>query len=367
MTDEEKHWVGFSVFPGIGPVRFKLLLEYFGTAKKAWEAPRESFREIRLGDRLTDEFIRFRESFSLDRYVRDLQRLGVSVLTSEDVRYPSLLRAISDPPYILYIKGKKGDGEWDIGRSIAVVGTRKMTAYGKEVTERLVTDLTAYGCTIVSGMAYGIDAAAHARAIECSGKTIAVLGCGIDVIAPASNSSLYHAITEGGHGAVVSEMPLGLRPQKGLFISRNRIISGLSLGTVVIEGAEDSGALITAGYALEQGREVFAVPGPITSPYSRASAKLLKNGAKLVESAQDIIEELGFDIRRQKNSVPRSGRPDASPEEKKILDVVSDRRVHIDEIVRRTGLTTSVVAATLTVLEMNGEVRDYGENTYEIL
>jgi len=277
MDEETRSWVGFSVFPGIGPVRFRLLLEHFGTAKKAWEAP------------LSDKFVDFRKKFDIDAYLQRLEKLHVSVLTLNNPKYPKLLGQIDDAPFLLYVKGR--GSKINLDKTIAVVGTRRITEYGENVTKKLVRELVARGFTIVSGMAYGVDAVAHKTAIEAGGKTIAVLGCGIDIIAPPSNASLYWAIVNGG-GAVVSEMPLGLRPAKGLFVARNRIISGLSRGVVVTEGADDSGALITARNAGEQGRDVFAVPGPITSELSRGPARLLKNGAKLVESADDIIEEL---------------------------------------------------------------------------
>lgn len=213
----------------------------------------------------------------------------IYTLQLTDSKYPGLLKEIPDPPVVLYVRGR---GEKiHLARTIAVVGTRRITDYGRTVTQKLVRDLVGKGYTIVSGMALGVDAVAHHEAIKAGGKTIAVLGCGIDIIYPSSNTDLYWDIVRG-HGAVVSEFPPGVRPDKKRFVTRNRIISGLSLGVVVIEGAEHSGTLITAKYAAEQGREVFAVPGPITSPYSRAAAILLKNGAKLVESADDIIEEL---------------------------------------------------------------------------
>jgi len=282
MTDEKRYWVAFSVFPGIGPVRFRLLLEHFGSAKKAWEAP------------LSDKFIHFRKTFDIDEYLEKLEHLHVSVLTLNDPKYPKLLKEISDPPFLLYIRGKNTGEPINLDQTIAVVGTRNITRYGEEVTRKIVKGLVANGFTIVSGMAYGVDAIAHQTAIDSGGKTIAVLGCGIDIIAPEGNARLYRAIGEEGHGAIVSEMPLGLRPDKGMFVARNRIISGLSLGVVVTEGAGDSGALITARNAGEQGREVFAVPGPITSPYSRAPAQLIKKGATLVETVEDILDEINY-------------------------------------------------------------------------
>jgi len=282
MTDEKRYWVAFSVFPGIGPVRFRLLLEHFGSAKKAWEAP------------LSDKFIHFRKTFDIDEYLEKLEHLHVSVLTLNDPKYPKLLKEISDPPFLLYIRGKNTGEPINLDQTIAVVGTRNITRYGEEVTRKIVKGLVANGFTIVSGMAYGVDAIAHQTAIDSGGKTIAVLGCGIDIIAPEGNARLYRAIGEEGHGAIVSEMPLGLRPDKGMFVARNRIISGLSLGVVVTEGAGDSGALITARNAGEQGREVFAVPGPITSTYSRAPAQLIKKGATLVETVEDILDEINY-------------------------------------------------------------------------
>lgn len=360
MDEEHKHWVAFSVFPGIGPARFKLLFNYFGSARAAWEAPFSTFKEIKLGEKLSDEFDRFRKTFALDKYLQQLEALHVSVLTLSDPKYPKLLKQIPDAPFVLYIKGKKTQQPISLDRTIAVVGTRKITPYGKNVTERLVSDLVACGFTIVSGLAYGVDAVAHQAALDAGGKTIAVLGCGIDIIAPPSNARLYAAIAKGG-GAIISEMPLGLRPNKGLFPARNRIISGLSLGVVVTEGAHDSGALITARNAAEQGREVFAVPGPITSPYSGGPARLLKNGAKLVETVEDILEELNLPSLSNLTKKQIKGE---TAEEEKILDLLADRQFHIDELVRTSGLTTAVVAATLTVLELRGIVKDYGEKTY---
>ena len=282
MIDEQKYWVAFSAFPGIGPVRFQSLLDTYGTAKAAWFSP------------VSDTFIHFRKTFDIDKYLLKLEHLHVSVLTLTDPKYPKLLKEISDPPFLLYIRGKNTGEPINLDKTIAVVGTRNITPYGQEITRKLVTGLVAYGFTIVSGMAYGVDAVAHQAAIDAGGKTIAVLGCGIDIISPPSNARLYQAIGEEGYGAIVSEMPLGLRPDKGMFVARNRIISGLSLGVVVTEAAEDSGVLITARNAAEQGREVFAVPGPITSRYSKGPARLIKQGAKLVETVEDILDEINY-------------------------------------------------------------------------
>lgn len=366
MDEEKKHWVAFSVFPGIGPVRFKLLLDYFGSAKSAWEAPLSELKKIKLGDKLSEQFGEFRRNFSIEKYIKELKEKRVAVVTLGDPRYPKLLSQISDTPFLLYVKGKKTDRPLDLDRTIAVVGTRKVTKYGVEITQRLATSLVAQGFIIVSGLAYGVDAVSHQAALDAGGKTIAVLGCGIDIIAPPSNASLYQAIAGGG-GAILSEMPLGLRPNKGLFPARNRIISGLSLGVLVTEGADDSGALITARYAAEQGREVFAVPGPITSAYSKGPAKLIKSGAKLVESVEDILEELQIsptNLPAGKAGPINKQIKGETLEEQKILEVLLVGQMHIDELVRTTGLNTSNVSATLTVLEVKGVVKDYGEKVY---
>lgn len=363
MTEETLHWVAFSIFPGIGPVRFRLLYDYFKSAKAAWKASTSELKAINLGDKLTEKFDDFRKHFDPEDYLRQLEKEHVFVLTLNDSHYPKRLKEIPDAPFVLYVKGKKTDTPWDIERAIGVVGTRKITDYGRAVTERITAGLVSHGFTIVSGLAYGVDAVAHQMAIEMGGKTIAVLGCGIDIIAPPSNARLYHQIAEDGVGAVVSEMPLGLRPNKGLFPARNRIISGLSLGVVVTEGADDSGALITARNAAEQGREVFAVPGPITSPYSRGPARLLKNGATLVENVEDILAELGMDA---KNSSAIAGQvyQYANEEEKQILEHLSDRNVYLDDIVRATGLATSQVLTTISLLEMKGVIKNFGGNMY---
>lgn len=304
MDDDTRYYLGLSAFPGIGPVRFSLLYSYFGSAKGIWEASESALLSVNLPHTLVSSFMQFRKLFSLEEYERDLQKKHVGVLPNTDPRYPKLLSAIDDAPFLLYVKGTPSfavtsDGKKilqpiNMERTIAVVGTRKPTAYGLAVTETLVKDLVAAGCTIVSGMAYGIDAAAHKTAIRENGKTIAVLGCGVDICAPAANRYIYDRCSRGGCGAVVSEMPLGLRPSKGLFPARNRIVSGLSLAVVVVEGTDESGALITARNAAEQGRDVFAVPGPVTSSMSKGPAKLLKAGAQVAESADDILSSLGL-------------------------------------------------------------------------
>jgi DNA processing protein len=364
MDEETKYWVAFSVFPGVGPVRFKLLLDYFGSAKNAFQASGKTLQSIHFPTNLIGKFSDFRSTFDIEKYLVELENVHIHVLTLNNPKYPKLLAKISDPPFVLYVKGIKGKVPINLTRIIGVVGTRKITPYGEEVTRKLVTDLVASGFTIVSGMAYGVDAVAHQTALDCDGQTIAVLGCGVDVIAPPVNTNLYHRICESGQGAIIAEMPLGLRPNKGLFPARNRIISGLSLGVIVTEGADDSGALITARNAAEQGREVFAVPGPVTSQYSRGPAKLLKNGAKLVENADDVLDELNIPKSQISNAAKQNYQPQATPTEKKVIQELNEKRLTLDEIVRQTDLTTGDVAAILTLLEMKGIVVHTGDDCY---
>lgn len=292
MVDEKRYWLGVSAFPEIGPMRFGLLRKYFGSVKKIWEATGDDLRKIGLAEKTVRSFDHFRKTCDLAAYEKRLHEEHVAALILDDPYYPKLLKEINDAPFVLYVKGKKMDKPIDMEKTIAVVGSRKATAYGIDMTKKLVRDLVRAGVTIVSGMAYGIDAVAHETAIASGGKTIAVLGCGVDIIAPLANAHIYRKLAFEGFGAVISEMPLGMRPQKSLFVTRNRIISGVSRGVVVIEGERDSGTLITAKYAACQGRDVFAVPGPVTSPTSGASSILLKNGARLVENARDILGEL---------------------------------------------------------------------------
>lgn len=367
--DERRFWLAFSAFPGVGPVRFALLLSHFGSAKKAWEASTGDLFKINFGEKLTAKFDSFRREFSVEGYAKKLKDEEVSFLILIDEKYPKLLKQISDPPFVLYIKGKSTSNDdkkpWDINKSIAVVGTRKITNYGREVTELLTKQLVSAGLTIVSGLAFGVDAAAHQAAIEMGGKTIAVLGCGVDCVNPPSNKWLYEKIIDG-NGAVVSEMPLSHEPSRGLFPARNRIISGLSLGVLVTEGAKDSGALITASDAAAQGREVFAVPGPITSSLSQGPTQLLKKGAKLVSTVEDILEELNISQPPSPTSSRLRG-IQATPEEKKIIQILENESIEFDEIVRIISWPASHVGSILSIMEIKGMVKNTGNNVYKLV
>jgi len=290
--EEKKYWVGFSVFEGIGPVRFKLLKDYFGSVKTAFSASEKDLKETGLGEKLVEKFLRFRQNFDFSSYFLRLKQMGISVLGYDEENYPKVLKNIDDKPVLIYTKTKKkNDFEIFNKKAIAVVGTRKITAYGKQATEMITRGLVDKGLVIVSGLARGVDKIAHETTIYNKGLTVAVLGCGLDMVYPPEHKDLAEKIIDCG-GTLVSEFPLGTEIAAKNFPLRNRIISGMSLGVVVTEAAEKSGSLITASCAAEQGREVFAVPGPITSPLSKGTAQLIKKGAKLVNCVNDIIEEL---------------------------------------------------------------------------
>jgi DNA processing protein len=300
------------------------------------------------------------QSFDVEKYLKLILDKKVKITTLEDNSYPELLKEISDPPPVLYMKGEIPKND----RVIAVVGTRKITNYGKEATEVLVRDLVAAGFTIVSGLARGVDSHSHRVTIGNEGKTIAVLGGGVDKIYPQENEALAAEIASG-NGAVISEFPLGMGSVPGNFPARNRIISGLSLGVLVTEAGEDSGSLITAGCAGEQGREVFAVPGPMYSKLAKGPAALIKQGAKLVMNVEDILEELNLEP-----VPPTSGlKPEIKGDteiERAIMNLMRDGPAHIDEITRSAKLSASKVGSVLSLMEIKGLVKSLGSGNYSL-
>jgi DNA processing protein len=359
MEEEKLFWLAFSAFEGIGSKRFALLKNYFGSAKKAWEAKERDLLAVGLGPSLTAKLIEFRKKFDFRSYFLRLREKKIGALLLEGEKYPKSLKKIDNPPFVLYVKGEiklKDD------LALAVVGTRLMTGYGGQVTESLVTELVSAGLVIVSGLARGVDTIAHQSALKASGRTIGVLACGLDLCYPPENEKLVEEII-AGRGAVVSEFPLGSPPLPGNFPARNRIISGLSLGTVVIEGARRSGALITARHAAEQGREVFAVPGPVTSRFSAGPAHLIKMGAKLVFETRDILEELDLEPKIS-FSVSKKKIISESPEEEMLLSLIRDEGKHLDQLVRESGFDTAKVASIMTMLEIKGKVRNLGGMMY---
>jgi DNA processing protein len=352
-----KYWVGFSFIPGIGRVRFNQIENHFGDLESAWMAPISELKQAHLEDSVIRAISTWRPRISLDDEMAKLKRFGVQILTWHDDLYPAHLKEIYDYPPILYIRGKlTAADEW----SLAVVGTRRATAYGRQVTEEIVTDLARNNITIISGLARGIDSVAHQAALDAGGRTIAVLACGLDVIYPAENLNLARRIIE--NGALISEYPLGIKPKPEHFPRRNRILSGMSLGVLVTEAGEGSGALITADLALEQNRDVLAVPGSILSPASRGTNNLIKEGAKLVQNCQDILEELNLRAVAQqlefKEIIPESETESA------LLKRLSVEPTHIDSICVESGLPIATVSSTLAMMELKGLVRSVGNMSY---
>lgn len=354
---ERSYWLGFSLFPGIGPGRFLKLLSYFGSAKNAWQANLFELQASKIGNTLAESFINFRGTCDLQSYEAALQKKKIRYLLLSEPAYPQLLKQIKNPPFVLFIKG-----DLAANLPVAIVGTRKVTHYGREITERITTDLVTAGCVIVSGLATGVDAIAHHKTLVVGGKTIAVLGCGIDCCSPRENTILYNSILEQG-GCIVSEYGLGVSPTKGSFPSRNRIIAGLSLGILVTEGAEDSGALITAHDAWKNERKVFAIPGPITSTLSQGTYKLLKKGATLVSSAKEILDELGvkkISFRQSKQVVG------ATTEEQCIIDLLKEESLHVDELLKRLRVSSSSLSILLSVMEMKGLIKNLGGGFFQL-
>ncbi len=345
------YWLGLKTVPGVGNRLFLHLIQHFGEPEKVFSASTgELLRVEGVNDRLASVIQGHKMPKKVQEDLALAQKNGVRIITFSDTDYPTLLRHIHDPPPVLYVCGKLHSDSLNI----AIVGSRNATSYGRTITERLSGGLARRGFTVVSGMARGIDAAAHIGALSAGGKTIAVLGCGLDTVYPAENKSLFYRIAE--NGAVISEFSFLTPPEAHNFPVRNRIISGLALGTVIAEATHKSGSLITARLAAEQGREVFAVPGSITSFKSMGTHGLIKQGAKLVEHVDDIVEELN--ITRPIPSIAIKEGPTISltPEEKKIIDELSPYPVHIDRLVRHLSLSAAQVSSLLLQLELKGLV-----------
>lgn len=347
---------------GIGPARMQALLAYFGSAKRVWEAAQRTLLRVGLPKSAVEELGKRKRRIEPNQHLRTLAKLGIRVLVPEDEEYPQLLSSIENPPRVLFVRGRFVPGD---GRALAVVGTRKPTPYGREVTQRFVEQLVFHGVTIVSGLARGIDGIAHRTALECRGRTVAVLAGGVDRVYPPEHLGLASEVAQ--HGAVISEFAPGKLPVPGNFPARNRIISGLALGVLVVEGAAQSGTKITARLAVEQGRDVFAVPGPITSRQSQAPADLIKLGAKPVTAVSDILEEFPEETRatpEDQPTIPQAALEKLEPQERRIMEALSDGSLHVDELVRRCGLGTAEVSSTLTLLELRGLVRHLGGMVY---
>jgi len=357
LNSDIKHRVGFSIIPGIGRVKFTQLENYFGNLEDAWKAPPAELKHAGLEASSIRNITQWRPQISLEAEMEKLDRLGVKVLSCHDSDYPSRLKEIYDYPPLLYVRGSLlAEDEW----CLAIVGTRRASVYGRQVTEEIVTDLAQSRITIVSGLARGIDTIAHQSALAAGGRTIAVFACGLDIVYPAENAQLARDIIQ--QGALVSEYPLGTKPRAENFPRRNRIMSGLSLGVLVTEAGDSSGALITTSMALEQNREVFAIPGSILSPTSRGTNHLIQEGAKLVRDYTDVLEELNLmTVARQIEM--REVLP-TSDTESLLLKHLSAEPAHIDQVCRNSGLPAATVSSTLAMMELKGLVKQMGTMNY---
>ncbi len=351
MRADAGFWIAWSKVSGIGAGRLKRLWEYFGDLQVAWEASALELARAGLDQRTVAAARVDRPSLDPAAEYTQLQQSGHDFLPVADAAYPALLRTVDGAPAILHVRGALVS-EDEV--AIAVVGNRAVTPYGRQVTIEMVGELVRRGITIVSGLARGVDAVAHRSAIEGGGRTIAILGSGLDTIYPAEHRGL--AADVAANGAVISEFPLGTKPDAPNFPMRNRVISGMSLGTLVIEAGETSGALITATRALEQNREVFAIPGSIYAPRSAGTNRLIRRGeAKLVTHVDDILEELRLEAKPQQIAMELVLAHDGT--EERILRHLGNEPVHVDTLTRLTDLPISVVSSTLTMLELRGIVR----------
>jgi DNA processing protein len=357
IAEETFHWLALSLISGVGCILFKRLLDRFKTPEAVFRASKADLLSVEgLGEKVAGEIQRGPFEKIVERELYLIEKVGATIVTFQDENYPRRLKDIYDPPPLLYVRGTlKADDEL----AVSIVGSRKTTSYGRWITEKIAWDLVHHGITIVSGMARGIDTVAHQGAISGAGRTLAVLGCGVDVVYPPENRNIFGQIID--HGAVLSEFPMGAPPEGSHFPKRNRIISGLSIGVVVVEAGKRSGSLITANCALEQGRDVFAVPGNVGAEGSRGTNQLIKQGAKLVESTDDILEEILPQWRKTQQTSREAESPSFNlPEEEGALyRLLGETPRHIDALIRESGLDPGTVSSLLLNLELKSLVAQW--------
>jgi DNA processing protein len=358
--DDRAFWIALSHAAGIGPIRFQRLLEVFGDACTAWSATDFDLVAAGLDGRTVLAINRLRQRTSPQCLLDQLHHLGITAVTLQDQEYPANLRQVADPPPVLFTRGQFTPAD---SHAVALVGTRRASPYGRSAAERLAADLAIAGVTVVSGLARGIDTSAHQAALQAGGRTLAVLGNGLDQVYPPSNAGLARRIIESNAGALVSEFSPGIPPDAVNFPRRNRIISGLSRLTVIVEAGERSGALITADFALEQGRDVLVVPGSIFSPTSVGTNQLLKQGATPVTCAEDILEVLES---TPPEPLPRVARhvPELAPDESAVWHALTLEPYHLDDLARGLRMPAGDLSATLAMLELKGLVRQVGSMLY---
>jgi DNA processing protein len=362
--DHSEHalWLALTRIKGLGCISFKKLASHFADPTQSFSATAAELSAVEGIDRnVVDGLLAFTQWDEVEQEVERAKQAGVKIIPFGSGIYPARLRSIADPPPCLYVKGEIRQQD---DKAVAVIGTRSASHYGRRVARDLCRGLASLGFTVISGMARGIDGVAHDEALNAGGRSIAVLGSGVDRAYPPEHQKLYHRISE--NGAVISELPLGAPPLAFNFPARNRLISGLSAGVVVVEATEKSGSLITAAIALEQGREVFAVPGEVGSSRSRGGHRLIRQGAKLVENVDDILEEIAPQLvaRHRQPAALRTLPVDAQPETRKIFDLLQERSLHIDEVIEASGFSTSRVSQILLELELQGFLKQLPGNRY---
>jgi len=357
MVDHKKYWIGFNITKGIGPARLQALLDYFSDIQTAWHARAPELHAAGLSDKVIENLVQVRREVNLDLVYDQIQQQGIEVLTWVDEAYPRRLKEIDSAPPVLYSKGSLcPNDQW----AVAVVGTRRITAYGRQVTFDLVSHLARNGVTIVSGLARGVDTIAHQAAVQAGGRTIAVLGSGVDRIYPPENRNLAEKIAH--QGAVISDYSPGTAPDAVNFPPRNRIISGLSLAIIVVEAGRNSGALITADYALNQGREVLAVPGNINAPQSKGTNFLIQQGARPLLDPRDVLELL--DLTRIHQYQSASAVLPENELEARLLQVLGLEPKHVDEVIVAMDSSAHDITAALALMELKGMVRQVGGMNY---
>ncbi|MCK4591925.1 DNA-processing protein DprA [Candidatus Parcubacteria bacterium] len=359
-TPEHKYYNAFNLIPQMGPARFSKLFTYFDTMENAWSASAGEYKKAGLEEKVIEKIIQAKKETSPEKELEKLEKEDIKIVTIKDELYPKLLEEIHSAPALLYYKGEIKKDEF----TIAIVGSRKFSTYGRQVCSQFARELSQAGLIIISGMALGIDGIAHRECLKLKNRTVAVLGGGINTksIYPSSNHQVAEEIVSNG-GAIVSEYPIGTPPLKQHFPARNRIISGLSLGVLVVESAQSSGTLIIAKFALEQNREVLAIPGSIYSMTSKGSNNLIKLGAKLVTKTGDVLEELNLEsaieIKKAREIIPDN------EEEALILENLSPNEpIHIDQLAKTIKINVTAISSLLTLMEIKGKVKNIGGMRY---
>ena len=361
QLEARRHWIALNAIPNLSPEKFTLLLDHFPSPEAIWEASPEQLKAVPGFERSVETFVDHRRGLDLEHELTEIERLGLNALTLADAAYPDALRAIAHPPPVLLYRGDLMEKD---RVAIAIVGTRKPSDYGRMIAEKLAKELGERGFTVVSGMALGVDTAAHQGALSAGARTLAVLGGGFGYVYPQQNVPLVDEIAASG--AVLTEFAPGTKPDRWTFPQRNRIISGLTRGTIVVEAGEKSGALITARTATQQGREVFAVPGSITNTKSRGAHRLIQKGAKLIVDVDDVLEEFPDLQETLGAGAQRASQQDVDlpPVEAKVFAALDYEPIHFDDLVERTDASTTEVSLALFQLDAKGLIKELAGKRY---